>query len=355
MAATKFESVIPATMPEKSVTVTKIRDLRSLDQTLPLYMLPTDPFLEEVLIPGFKSACNVDCMVGFFSSDVLASLAPGLATFIARSDNSFRLIVSPFLRPEDQVAIRDSLRPVEEIADRVLNEITITENLLQSHTLKCLSWLLREHRIEIKVALMKNALFHPKVWMFQASGEIVAVHGSSNVTSAGICRNIEQISIAKSWQDTNQHYIANKFAYEFERFWENKESNCIVIALPDAVRKRLLQDYHSKSPPTEDEFRTLYSRATGLIENTELYEAAFIEEPNFSIPSWLKYDVGPFEHQGRAVSSWRDAQFRGILEMATGSGKTITAMLGAYHLYGRTKSTSYRSCSTLYTAYRTVV
>ena len=186
------------------VTPSAERTLRSLDGVRPLYMLPADPLAEEVLIPGFQAAVNVDCMVGFFSSEVLASLAPGLATYIAGSENSFRLIVSPFLQAEDQMAIEDGLKSPEEIADTTLEELMVTEDLLQRHTLKCLSWLLREGKIEIKVALMKDALFHPKVWIFEDGGYTVAAHGSSNVTLAGIRKNVEQIAVSGSWQDSNQ-------------------------------------------------------------------------------------------------------------------------------------------------------
>lgn len=75
--------------------------LRSIMDIRPLYFLPRDPLIEEVLIPGFKTADKVDCMVGFFSSEVLGSIAPGLATYLSRTENSFRLIINPILRPED--------------------------------------------------------------------------------------------------------------------------------------------------------------------------------------------------------------------------------------------------------------
>ena len=151
--------------------------MRSLEEVRPLYFLPDDPLAEEVLIPGFKVADTVDCMVGFFSSAVLASLAPGLATYIARSDKTFRLIVSPLLTAEDQKAIEDGMTSAEQLADTLLKELIVTEDLLQRHTLKSLSWLLQAGRLEIKVALMKGALFHPKVWLFEASDDVVAVHG----------------------------------------------------------------------------------------------------------------------------------------------------------------------------------
>ncbi len=316
------------------------RSLRQLEGIYPLYMLPTDPLAEDVLIPGFQEASKVACMVGFFSSEVLASLAPGLATYIAGSQNSFRLIISPLLRAEDQAAIEDGLKSAEEVVDRFFEEQTVTENLLQRHTLKCLSWLLREGRIEIKIALMKGALFHPKVWLFEKHEDVVAAHGSSNVTYAGIKKNIEQIAVSRSWQDPNQRYITDKLRYEFDRLWQNKDENCLVLPLPEAVRQRLLRTYSSEAPPSEDELLALYGKASGLAEEPELYKAEppSIPSKGFTIPDWLEYDDGPFEHQGKAVAAWCDAGYRGVLEMATGSGKTITSMIAAHQLYEGHKS-----------------
>ncbi len=81
---------------------------------------------------------------------MLAALAPGLASYIATSQNSFRLIVSPLLRAEDQTAIKEGLKSPEEVANRVLEELIVTEDLLQQHTLKCLSWLLRQGSIQVR-------------------------------------------------------------------------------------------------------------------------------------------------------------------------------------------------------------
>lgn len=306
--------------------------LRSLEGLQPLYMLPVDPLSEEVLIPGFQIANKVDCMVGFFSSEVLASLAPGLATYIARSENSFRLIISPLLRTEDKNAIEAGLMSTEEVVGGILEQAIVTEDLLQEHTLKCLSWLLRQHKICIKIALMKEALFHPKVWLFEKHEDVVAVHGSSNVTSAGIQKNIEQVALAKSWQDSNQEYIINKFRDEFDRLWGNQNDNCLVVELPEAVKQNLLRTYDSKSPPTEDELRALYTRAKDAL-GLGLYQPLKPLKKEFSIPNWLEYESGPFAHQGKAVAAWCEADYCGILEMATGSGKTISSMIAAYRLH----------------------
>lgn len=52
----------------------------------------------------------------------------------------------------------------------------------------------------------------------------------------------------------------------------------------------------------------------------------------FSIPPGLQFETGPFAHQGHAVNAWCGAGYRGVLEMATGSGKTIVALLAAHRL-----------------------
>ena len=235
----------------------------------PLYLLPKEPLAEDVLIPGFQNAARVDCMAGFFSSEALSSLAPGLATYINTTQNSFRLIISPLLRPEDQAAIEEGVRPTEDIAHDILEKLIITEDLLQQHTLKCLSWLIRKGRIKIKIALMKDALFHTKVWLFYKGDEVMATHGSSNFTLAGIWKNIEQVSVDKSWEDSRQHFITKKFCDQFEQLWEGQEDSCVIIGMPQAIQKRLLQTYRSNAPPTEAGLRVLYKKAIAESSNRE--------------------------------------------------------------------------------------
>ena len=309
-------------------------DLRALRYVRPLYFLPADPFADEVLIPGFRVAEKADCMVGFFSSAVLAELAPGLAAYIESAHHSFRLIISPFLRSEDREAIEAGTRSAEDIADALLDDFIVTEDLMEQHTLRCLSYLLQTGRIEIKIALMKDALFHPKVWIFDNDGKVMAGHGSSNLTHAGIRRNFEQISVSRSWEDPNQRYTVEKLQEQFERLWQDKEEDCAIISIPHAVQDKLIKNYPTDRPPTEDDFTALYNKARGLREGPqESHEPLLPAAQAFNVPDWIQYEQGPFEHQGKAVNAWCEAGYRGILEMATGSGKTITAMICAHRLY----------------------
>ena len=306
--------------------------LKDLPGVQPLYFLPQDPFVEDILVRGFSSATAVDTMVGFFSSQGLRSLAPGLATFINDTDGPIRLVMSPIVQKQDGEVLEESVLSAEQLAEDFLDDFILTEDLVEQHTLKCLAWLIKTNRLEIKIAIMKGALFHPKVWLFRdAEDEILAAHGSSNMTLSALQKNFEQIAVSKSWSSSEQRYTTEKLRAQFSDVWSDSLVNCTVHSLPDAVKQRLLKTYESDLPPTEEELQSLYSGETeGTGEFTEIYE---VKRDGFSVPTYLEYQSGPFAHQGEAVQAWCEAGHNGVLEMATGSGKTITSMICAYKLY----------------------
>lgn len=296
-----------------------------------LYFLPKDDLVSEVLIPAFSNAKSVDCMVGFFSSEALKSLAPGLATFLNNTDKNLRLIVSPFLKPQDRDAIYKGLAVKEKIIKEYFTVLIATEDLIEKHTLQCLTHLIQSGRLELKIALMKSALFHPKVWLFHRDSDVIGVHGSSNLTGMGIQNNFEQISVAQSWQDPNQASITYSLNDQFIRLWRDNEDDCMVIPISRAIKENLIKEHLLSIPPTEEDYLNLYRRVTEKHKVSE--ELSFYEKPIFKIPEWLEYKEGAFSHQGKAVDAWVQNGYQGILEMATGSGKTITAMICANYLF----------------------
>jgi superfamily II DNA or RNA helicase len=155
------------------------------------------------------------------------------------------------------------------------------------------------------------------------------------MTLAGLVNNKEQITVSKSWADPTQKYIVEKLSDEFERLWKGEDQDCLIVPLPEAIKQDILKNYSSSEIPTEDELNDLWAKAQrgATSQKTEEAERTIPPRPAFSIPTWLKYDEGPYAHQGRAIAAWVEAGFRGTLEMATGSGKTLTAMIGAFRLY----------------------
>ena len=301
----------------------------------PIYFLPDDNLAEEVLIPCLASAGTFDCMVGYFSSRSFAQIAPGLASFLEDPERTLRLIVSPFLTQADREAIEKGLKSQTGIVEESMAALLVSEEGIVRHTLRCLSYLIAHKRLAMKIALMKDAQFHLKAWIVTQGGEHLATHGSGNFTEAGLIKNYEQITVSRSWIDPNQNHIVTSLQDKFTALWKRKEPSCRLYDLPDAVESRILRDYPVDRPPTEQDYRDLVNEKGGFDQEATwgLSTAGEDECNNFFVPSYLTYREGEYAHQGKAVDAWCANGFRGILEMATGSGKTIAAMVAAKHLH----------------------
>lgn len=307
----------------------------ALRATEPIYILPKDDVADSVIVPGLSASTAAEVMIGFFASQALAEIAPGLATYLRTTTSPLRLVVSPYLSAADQEALRRGVAP-DALAAARLEDGLPDADALAGHALACLAWLISQGRLQMKIALMRDALFHPKVWLFHEGGEIAALHGSANMTGAGLGRNREQLSLARGWTGEDAARTCARLSSEFELLWSGGDNDCVVVDLPKALEERLLRDYKGERQPDEEDCRRLWRRAHGLPEvSVAEPEGRRPGELVFAIPEWLEYRRGDYAHQGEAVDAWREANWRGILEMCTGAGKTLTAMIGAHQLHER--------------------
>lgn len=299
----------------------------------PIYILPKDDAAGDVIVPALAASGSAEVMIGFFASQSLAEIAPGLATYLRSTTEPLRLVVSPYLTATDQEALAAGLSP-NALAETKLAEGWPTADELSEHALQCLAWLISQGRLQMQIALMRDALFHPKVWLFHDGTDVAALHGSANMTGAGLGKNREQLSLARGWMSDDAARTCAKLSAEFELLWKGGDNDCVVVDLPRALEERLLRDYKTERLPDEDDCRRLWRKAHGL---PEVSVADIIptqtRELTFAIPDWLEYRSGDYAHQGEGVDAWSNAHWRGILEMCTGAGKTLTAMIGAHQLH----------------------
>ena len=310
----------------------------ALSSCKPIYILPRDDVANEVISPAMASSAEVSVMIGFFSSAAFREIAPGLAAFLKESNETMRLVISPFISETDQGALREGILNASSLADKAVEALIPNADDLANHTLSCLAWLISAGRLSVRIALMKDALFHSKVWLFKNAGACAAFHGSANMTGSGLRRNREQLSLARSWMSTEAQDTFVELSGEFETLWTGGDDHCLTIRLSDAVASRILQDFKGEKQPTEDDFRRLWRRAHGLSDepiNLDIIPAKE-NRKNFSIPSWLEFRTGEYAHQGQAIDAWNGQGHRGILEMCTGSGKTLTALAAAQLLHEET-------------------
>ena len=295
----------------------------SLANAKPLYLLPNDPLIPDVLIPAMGAASAADVMMGYFNSSSFREIAPGLATFLRNTESPLRMVVSPYLsEPDYQMVLQDKNEQANLMQKILINSIPDEDDLVQ-HTLECLAWLIDQSRLILKIAVMRSALFHSKVWLFRDDSTQVALHGSINLTTAGLSRNHEQIALARKWTSEESEYTITRLRKEFDLLWHGGNERCFVMTLNEAIERKIVSQYKSDRTPDEGTIDRLWRKARG----EELSNRATL-----MIPGGIEFVSGNFKHQGQAVRAWESANRKGILEMATGSGKTITALICATRL-----------------------
>ena len=278
--------------------------------TLPLketYDSDEDDILGDFYVPVLARASRYDRLAGYFSSAALAASAEGMAEFV-RNGGRMRLVTSVQLTKADQRAILDGLASPEEAIARIMEEnLDIADSLQRDHV-KALAWMVAKKILEIKVAvplagdgsfhtgsLSTGSIYHQKVGILHDSGgKVVSFSGSVNETGRAWHQNIEELKVFCSWKPGQGGYGSND-ARMFEKFWHGQSSSTKVFDLPTAIRERMIKD----APDTEeDAIACLGGQA----------------------------EQGLRGYQEDAVQRWQDAGMRGILEMATGTGKTRTAI-----------------------------
>lgn len=321
----------PKTSPEFAVMVPEKRSLQdSLSSAHPLYVLPKDPVTAEVLIPALQATDGLDVMMGYFASSSFVDIAPGLATFLRFSRAPMRLIVSPFLTTADFETLTQDENHLSQLARKLFVDDVPGEELLAWHTMECLAWLITQERLLLKVAVMRDALFHPKVWLFEDGTHRAALHGSTNLTKTGLSRNREQLTLSRDWKGEESTFHIDRLRREFDDLWSGGDDDCYVMPLPEAVARKVIERYKIDAMPDEAALRAMWLKAHGIEPPPD--EPCAPRDNALRVPDHLVYETGAFAHQGRAVTAWEASGRRGILEMATGAGKTITSMICAAKL-----------------------
>ena len=286
--------------------------------------VPRDDIVSDLLNPAFERSDYVDIMAGFYSSSAIRELAYGISELIDNPRGKLRIICSEYLDKKDipddsflqaQVVVEDLFLSSEGMADA-----------LTRYTRECISYLYHLDRIQIKIAVNPKGLFHKKVYLFTSadSNEGMALIGSANFSFGGFKTNNELLLLGKNWevsQDSSTWYSAQ--INDFESIWSDDSPGLHVYEIMEAQIQSILQ-YSSKShrpvPPPE------------LYEEEQLIDPDNLLEQKFQIPASLNWQFGDYSHQADAVIAWEANNRRGIISIATGGGKTKTALICAARL-----------------------
>ncbi|WP_010289922.1 DEAD/DEAH box helicase family protein [Kurthia massiliensis] len=254
---------------------------------------------QEKLYEDFYEKClresiYYDRAAGYFTSHSLKLIARGLEYFL-HNGGQVRIIANPYLDTADIEMIALGYEAKYRVVEKnILNELELTAENIEGDTLNVLAWLIYEGRLDIKIAFTENhSLYHEKFGLFKdAEGNTVLFAGSANETVGGMAENFERVDVFLPPHDQHRIQSAEE---DFENLW-NDETNGLIVKEIDAQIKQYILSH-----------RDVTNRP--------------------SIQNLKRKGPKPRAYQLTAIEALVDNNWRGILEMATGTGKTITSLL----------------------------
>lgn len=301
-----------------------------------------DNIIGDFYIPLLSRAKSYDRAVGFFSSSILIELSRGLIKLI-KNGGKMRLITSPNLSEEDIEAINNGYASRDEIIKKVetaiMDEWKEPKNHIEEERLNFLSHLIEEGYLDIKIAFKKPiGLYHEKIGIItDAEGNSVAFIGSLNESKQASRLNFESIDAYTSWGSEDSLERVNEKIKHFEETWNNLTESLEVIEFPKVAREKLKtykkETYNQNIDQIEEDFIMQQHNNETKDENIIVEENTEIKPNVPQIPPIDENFKGLYDYQKEAIDNWANAGYRGIFDMATGTGKTLTALGAITRLY----------------------
>ncbi len=289
-----------------------------------------DDMVRDFYIPCLENAVSYRRAVGFFSSSSLVEVSQGIAK-MAQNGGKIRIVASPYLSDEDIEAIKTGYENRKEVIEQaLLRQLHEPVNYYASERMNMLANLVADGILDIRIAYTMDrsgmGMYHEKMGIIEDDeGNVIAFSGSNNESATAMSINYETMDVFRNWGDSSEKERVQLKCNAFHSIWNNNEPNIEVMEFEN-ITKALIEKYRRKS--------------TNFNIDKEEYPDGVSAEGERSID---KTTIAPripegFElrdYQVEAIDKWEEQDFKGIFDMATGTGKTYTGLGAAVRLSKR--------------------
>ena len=294
-------------------------------------------------LDGLANSSEFNLLLGYFSSSAINLLSVGFATFISKG-GKMKMVINHLLSSKDKEAIvkanEGCINKVFDLTDivslgRVLDEY-------DTHFFECLAYLIAKKRIEIKVIKPKNGkgVAHYKSGVFSDGQDFAGYKASCNFTLYGLSENLEELEAFLSWENGRSNKLIKKQLKIIDDYFTEKDED--VEYIPVSEIEVVLKDRFGKKDINEliVQEEQLLKKKMSLISNPKLKKSItriFNDIEKIRRTPRFPYSEGPREYQVNAYNNWVVNDYKGMFAMATGTGKTITALNCLLNEYHKTK------------------
>lgn len=279
-----------------------------------------DSVAKDFYIPLLSQAVKYQRAVGFFSSSCLVEISKGISE-LAKNGGKIQLVASPYLSDEDVEAIKSGYAMRDQVVkEAIRRKMTEGKTPFEKARLNLLANLISDGVLDIKIAFTEDSdrmgMYHEKMGIItDTKGNRVAFAGSMNESATAMTLNYEAIDVFCAWKGEEDRVIAKENA--FTSIWNDTEPNIKIIDFPE-LKQEIIEKYKRSVPDFEIDKKE-YSSNIDTVLHTDL--GTHTEYcPKF--PEWFKLH----DYQNEAITEWKKRNYRGIFDMATGTGKTYTGL-----------------------------
>ena len=276
-----------------------------------------DNIAREFYIPLLQQAISYKRAVGYFSSSALIEISKGISALV-KNDGKIQIVASPFLSEEDISAIKRGYELRDNIVrNAVLRELREPTTEFESARLNLLANLISDGVLDIKIAFIEDenqmGMYHEKMGIISDKvGNVVAFSGSMNESYTAMSLNYEAIDVFCSWKGESDRTGAKEAA--FSSIWENIEPNIKIIHFPE-LNHEIIKRYKVSKPNYSIDFEEY--------GDDKVEPKRYLMKTNIAkVPELFTF----YQYQQDAIDEWERKGFRGIFDMATGTGKTYTGL-----------------------------
>jgi superfamily II DNA or RNA helicase len=287
----------------------------------------------------FPLSLEIELKLGYFSSKALAVLSYGFARFIYNG-GVLKIITNHFLYANDMELAFAYDSGYHEFDLNDFSEIRKNLTKEEKHFFTCLKYLAKLGRLEIVPVMLKpGRMAHYKQGIFtDAYGDKIFIDGSCNFTASGLIDNGEVLSVFRSWgSDYEKNKVQSKIpeissilkrtAENYEYIGPDKIVNAINYLGEDRSIFEILNDSVDITESFDSKDIALKNKLSNHKKKIDDISRKLKSEPRFP------FNSSPREYQKEACRCWIDNNFQGIFAMATGTGKTITALNCLLEMY----------------------
>ncbi len=295
----------------------------------PEYRSFEDDITNDFYVPVLKETFHYKRAVGYFSSTALIEITKGLKGLVNNS-GKIQIIASPQLSEEDVNAIELGYKHRDQvISESIVRNLDLdTEDYFKKKRLNILASLISNNVLDIKIAFIETeqniGIYHEKMGIVtDKNNNKIVFTGSLNETKSALSYNYESFDVFCSWKNEMERIQSKERA--FDSLWNNEANKVRTIEFPNVARAKL-EDYIFEEPDFSVDDKNSYG-----VEGREGIEKYQIESVGPRYPS--RSDFSLRNYQKDAIENWSHQEFKGVFDMATGTGKTITGLAAATELF----------------------